>query len=348
VIHIVFGADRYRALAALRELRASLDGGDGMLETNTTVIDGTATTPQEVLAHAQAVPFLGGARVVIVEGLLSHIGAGKRARGRRRLKADDDPLLPWRELAAQLGTEGVVPPTTTLVFMEEATAKNAAFALFEPVAQLRPFTRLSDDELPSYVRQMAENREAQLEPAAVAALVRLTGGDLFTVGNELDKLAAYAAGSPIDAATVGRVVPSAVEERLWVMMDAVVQGRARDALTSLRRQLDDGQPAMMLMAVLARQYRQLALVKDMRERRVSQPEVERALDITHGRYNALSGLASRYTWPMVHRAYRILLDADLAVKRGLRDEAASLQLAVHELCALAAAPAHSARAAASR
>jgi DNA polymerase III delta subunit len=49
----------------------------------------------------------------------------------------------------------------------------------------------------------------------------------------------------------------------------------------------------------------------------------------------VGALAGRYTWPRLHEAYRLILDADLSVKRGLQDDESALQLLVHELCALA-------------
>src|SRR5205085_10054369 len=88
-----------------------------MLETNTTLLEGGQSTAPELLSHCATVPFLGGARLVIVEALFKHLG--EQRRGRRAKKAPpDDPLESWRVAASQLADPAVVPPTTTLVFVE--------------------------------------------------------------------------------------------------------------------------------------------------------------------------------------------------------------------------------------
>ena len=53
VIYLLHG-DSYRVRAALREIRDKLDDPDQMLESNTTLLDGRAVTPDELMAHAMS------------------------------------------------------------------------------------------------------------------------------------------------------------------------------------------------------------------------------------------------------------------------------------------------------
>ena len=87
--------------------------------------------------------------------------------------------------------------------------------------------------------------------------------------------------------------------------------------------------------MVTRQFRQLALVKDMRERGVRPDEVARTSGVPPFRLSALGAVASRMSWESVREAYRLILEADLSVKRGLSDDDAALQLLVHELCRMA-------------
>ncbi|MHB8685091.1 MAG: DNA polymerase III subunit delta, partial [Dehalococcoidia bacterium] len=224
----------------------------------------------------------------------------------------------------------------TLVFVEGDLPKtNAAFPIFAPIAHAVQYDALPKGELPGWIKHSADTRSLALDPRALAALAQLTAGDLWTIENELDKLAAYAGGEPVDEATVSWVVSSAQEARIWDLSDAVVAGDERKALAAMRALIEEGQPATLLLFMVVRQYRQIAIVKDMRERRARQEEIARVAGIPGFRINAVSALASRYGWPLLRQAYSALLDADLAVKRGLRDDEVSLQLLVHELCALA-------------
>jgi DNA polymerase-3 subunit delta len=333
VIYLVHGEDNYRVRAALRELRDKLGAGDDMFEGNTTVLDGREIAPQELLAHATALPFLASSRLVIVEGLLKALGEMKGAR-RKKVK-DDDPLAPWRDALATLADKSAVPETTTLVFVEGKLEKgNIAFSMVAPIAKTTEFPVLPKDELGPWIDAEAKRRNVKLAPRAVAALAQLIGPNLWMLSNELDKLAAYAAGEVIEQETVLELVSAARESRIWDLTDAVVAGDERKALAALSRLLGEGRAAPYLAFMLVREFRQLVIVKDLRERRVRQDDVARQSGVPSFRLNAVGANASRYSWADLREAYARLLDADLSVKRGLQDDESSLQLLVHDLCVL--------------
>lgn len=124
---------------------------------------------------------------------------------------------------------------------------------------------------------------------------------------------------------------------MWDLTDAIVAGNEAKALAALTRLLADGKPATVLAYMIVREYRQLALVKDLNERRVRRDEAAKAAGVPSFRMGVVSGLASRFSWEQIRAAYARLLDADLNVKRGLQDDESSLQLLVHDLCAMARA-----------
>jgi DNA polymerase-3 subunit delta len=335
VIHLFHGKDDYRVREAVREVRNRLRAGDDMLESNTTVLEGRGLTAGELLGHATAMPFLASARLVIVEGLLAALG---EVRGGRRAKknAADDPLEPWRRAAATLGDAATMPPTTTLVFVEgELKKNNAAFSIFAPIARTVDYGLLAKDELPTWINDRAREKGVNLAPRAMASLAQLIGPDLWAIDNELDKLAAYADGAIVEHETVAEIVSQAQETKVWDLTDAIVAGDARKALDAMRRLLAEGEAATLLAFMVTRQFRQLALVKDMRERGARADDVARVSGVVPFRLSAIGAVASRISWADIGAAYARILDADLSVKRGLADDESALQLLVHELCALA-------------
>jgi DNA polymerase-3 subunit delta len=344
VIYLFFGADAYRVRRAVNDLRDQLAASDDMLESNTAVLDGREITPQELLGHATAVPFLAANRLVVVEGLLQALGAMKG--GRRKKAKDDDPIAPWRDAFATLADKAAIPETTKLVFIEGDLKDNRAFPLLAPIARTVEFAPLQQGELADWVNQEAARRKLRLAPRAVPALTQLVGPDLWTMSNELDKLAAYAGSDTVEPETVAELVSSARESRIWDLTDAIVAGDEQKALSAMSRLLAEGQPAPVLAFMIVREFRQMVLVKDLRERRLRQDEVLRLSGVNKFRLNAVGANASRYSWATLRQAYARLLEADLDVKRGLQDDESSLQLLVHELCALA--PRGSARSAYSR
>jgi DNA polymerase-3 subunit delta len=215
---------------------------------------------------------------------------------------------------------------------------SAAFKTFAAVAQTVAFDTLKVKELPAWVADAAAARRLQMDGGAAAALAALVGPDLWTVENELEKLEAYAGGEPIDRAMVERLVSSAQEARSWDVTDPLIAGEERRALAALQRMLSEGEPPARLAVMVGRAYRQLALIKEVLDRRAPKAEVERLLGNQAFKADTLSRLASRYSWEQIRAAFRLIVDADLSVKRGLQDDESALQLLVHELAALAGAP----------
>ena len=335
MIHLIHGKDDYQVRGALHAIRDDLKKSDDMLDSNTTVLDGRAVTPLELLAHAAAMPFLASNRLVIVEGLLGSLGAIKGARRKKRGDGDD-PLEPWRDAAAQLADKATMPETTTLVFVEGDIPKtNAAFTIFAPIARTREFSVLAGAELTKWLREAAKTEKVKITEGGERALIAALAPDLWALKNAIAKLAAYADGETIDESMVRDLVTAADDTKFWDITDAVVAGNERKALSALQRLLVDGSPPAMLSAMLVRQYRQLAIVKDMRDRRAAQDAIARASGVPAFKVGEVSALASRYTWALVRAAYDRLLAADLSVKRGLQDDESALQLLVHELCAMA-------------
>lgn len=339
MIHLLYGTDAYQITHAMRSIRAELRAQDEMLDSNTTVLDGREVTPQELMAHATSVPFLAANRLVIVEGLLQALGGIKRGRAKKKAAADD-PLEPWRLAAAQLADPATTPDTTTLIFLEgDLTPKNPAFTIFAPIAKSVDYKALAAGELVAWVKNAAKRTKLQLSEDGARCLVKLVGADLWSLQNELEKLAAYAGGAAVGEAAVTDLVSAAHDAKIWDVADAVVAGDERKALTSLRRLLGDGMPPPVLMSMIVRQYRQLLLVKDLRERRAGRGESARIAGLPEWKLDNVGAMAQRYSGPRLREAYALLLDADLSIKRGLQDDESALQLLIHELCAMRPAPA---------
>src|SRR5207253_7223686 len=203
------------------------------------------------------------------------------------------------------------------------------------MAQIEAFEPLTGGELASWIRETGDAKGVNLAPRAVAALSQLAGPDLWALDNDLEKLAAYAGGELVDEKTVAEVVSAAQQAKVWDLTDAIVEGSARKASSALQRLLREGEPATLIAFMITRQFRQIALVKDMRTRRMRSDEVEKGAGITSYRLKAVGDLAGRYSWGALRRAYGLLLESDLAVKRGIQNDEAALDLLVNQLCALA-------------
>lgn len=333
MLYLLHG-DPFLVRRALDAIRDRLRTPDGLLEQNTVVLDGEKLTPLEFVQHATTPPFLAPARLVIVEGLVQHLSALKAPRGKK--KVDGDPLDQWREAARQVEEPAALPETNTVVLVEaQLDSKPPAFSLFAEVAQVNHYPPVKDRELADWVRAEANARGLKLAPGAVRALVEAVGPDLWALHNELNKLEIIATDAQVGEELVRESVVQAREAKVWDLTDAVVVGEERKAMRTLARLLTDGEPPPLLSSMIARQYRQLAVTKELAAARAPEGEIARAAGIPDWKVKDIAPLARSYSWAALRRAYALLVEADLSVKRGLQDDESSLQLLVHQLCGLA-------------
>ena len=112
-------------------------GASDVLEANRRRSVGSQTKPGELLSVCNALPFMDGRRLVVVEGLLGK--AESQGRGRRRGASggpggEPDGAGQWQDLGDAIP---LMPESTVLVFTDgPLSANNPLLRLLRPVAQV--------------------------------------------------------------------------------------------------------------------------------------------------------------------------------------------------------------------
>jgi DNA polymerase-3 subunit delta len=164
------------------------------------------------------------------------------------------------------------------------------------------------------------------------------GKHLGELAGEIDKLATYANGRAITIEDVDELVSGALAYAYWDLTDAVIEGRADRALSVLRRMDAKDQPAQLLTYMLVRQYRQLLLAQALLREGLNQAQIGTQLGLQNYPLRKVVEQATRYPAPALEAAYRRLLENDVAVKTGVLDADAALEVLVVTLAELAHTP----------
>jgi len=342
VLHVLFGPDEFRASEALRALRASLDT-DGSLASNTTTVPGRSLTPNELIQHASALPFLAPARVVIVENLLTTLGSRRGLVDQWQPFLDFLPSMPETNHIVLLETpkrddrDSPVARSSLLAALKQRP--NVTVTEF---GELKTWARGGPSEVAQWLQDRAVRRGVAIEPHAIEALAELVGANLRALAAELDKLATYVDGRTITQEDVRELTPVVREERIFELIDAIVEGHASNALTSLRRMLNDGSETPAHIQILvARQIRLLVRATEILEGRGTQEDVA-AITKTRGYpLTKLMRQARATQSGSAEAALRASEAADHAVKTGKYADDLALELLVVQLAALA--PRHARR-----
>ena len=331
MLYIFHGRDDFSRRQELSRIRAALDG-DGMLASNTDVLDGRAVTPDQLAAICDTVPFLASHRLVVVEGLLARFDPPDRPRrgGGRPRRGPGAELESWLALAEHLQR---LPDSTTLVLLDdELSPDNPLLDALRPHAEVKEFPELKPGAVLQWIFDRAEGLGADISPKGADALRDLLGNKMWILANELDKLAAYAQGRRIEAADVRALVHEAREVKIFALVDAVVEKRPPVALHLLCRLVEEGSDFGYLLAMMSRQYRLIIQAKELSLSGITSQEIGQRLDIHSGFVlQKVLDQADRYSLSRLKAAYHRLLEADESVKRGRYSDELALELLVHDL-----------------
>lgn len=322
MLYILFGIDTYSRQEALQEIIASL-GGDDLLFANTAHLAGEQLSATELATASQTMPFLAPTRLTIVSGLL-----GRFEPRRGASKKDREGWQAFRD-AAQ-----AAPPQATLVFVDGplTTGRNPLLDALFPHATVRPFPPLRGAALEGWIRKRATQLSGQLSPRAVRLLMELVGDNLWTMSHELEKLFLYAGERVVAEEDVKALVSTAREANIFAMVDAILQSRPRQALSTLHRLLDEGDTHPHLLAMITRQLRLLLMARELKGQGLSQDEMRGKLGTAPYALRQLMELLPYYSVDRVKGAYARLLDTDLSIKTGRLPPELALDLLVAELC----------------
>lgn len=332
MFYLLYGPDAFTIRETVASMRARLAEEDAAAGLNDTTLDGRGATLGEVRAAADALPFLGERRLVVVEGMLARC-QGRAAEGRQLAEA----------LEAYLPQ---VPRSTRLVFVDGALdAKHRVVRWAEDwlrrqpdpdaVAVVRRFEAPKPGKLPAWLARRAAALDGEIAPdaadALAEALTREGEVDLARAQGELEKLLTYAGDRAVTAADVALLVTPISIERVFALLDSLSDRNAAASLQQLQRFLEEGEPPLRLMALVSRQFRLLSLTRALLDEGTPQSGLAAHLPVPPFAVAKLARQARGYTAAGLRQALRQLNQADVDVKTGRIDPVLALELFVAEV-----------------
>jgi len=297
---------------------------------------------ERILALAQALPFLGGGRLLIV-------------RNADLLVAEQQ-----KKLAIGLGS---VPPTNhvLLVTGDGGAARKAskmAAELLKGITQsgtIYDCAALSEDEAALWVREKLKEWGQAIEPAALHLLLTRAGTELRRLQIEVEKLSLLAGeNGRIRAQDVELLTPKLAEESVFHLADAVAARNAAQAMAVLHELLTEQlEQPYRIFPMIVRQFRliwQTKVLVDAGWRSGQSPEsFAQAMALLPEQNviaqlkgwmgNKLAGQARQLSWEHLTSAYQALLECDMAGKAIEGVPRQEMDVALELLCAKLCAPA---------
>jgi len=309
VVYILHGEDEFNIARFLAELSAKL-GDSTTASMNTSRLDGTALSIEELRAAAYALPFLASRRLVVVTNLLARLN-------------NQEMQKKFEALASQ------IPATAAMVLVESRTLKEdpekdkVAYWLLNWArhagsrAFVRAFPLQKEGELAQWIQGQAKQSGGQITPAASWLLARMVAPDTRLAYQELQKLLAYVNYQrAIEVEDIETMSIPIFHEVIFALVDALALQDGKKASGLMRQFLEEEDPQYVL-AMIARHFRLLLQAREVLDQGGNERDVHARLKLKHPRQAAsITSQARRFSMETSENVYRSLLDIDDAVKSG--------------------------------
>jgi DNA polymerase III subunit delta len=295
-IVLLFGDDQFAIHEKLDFWRTKFieKYGDDM---NLDEIEGK-TPPNQIIESAEALPFLGDKRLIIVKGFLE--------------QQDSDSQKKMAELLER------VPDSTTLVFLELATPdkRKTLYKKLQKEARFEECKPLIGNDLTEWIVSRARNLNSEIDWATATYLGSLITSDSWRLKNEIEKLSLHAKGKKITREIVDKMVSSTGNTTVFKLTDALGARQPKKAIQHLHQLVEKGEAVPMIFSMLVRQFRMIIQIKELQSQGL--PHAQIASKIKQHPY-AVSSMASQtqnFTEEELITIFEKLIKIDRGLKTG--------------------------------
>jgi len=266
---------------------------------------------QSAVAAAEQLPMMSSRRVVRIKDFA------------KLRDADEQVLIAYVKNPA---------PSTVMIFIADDLDKRKALskALLDNCTVV-DFAPIKDAEARKWCQARLKELKVAIDEQVLTEIIRLVGTDVQTLYTELDKLAAAAIDS-------GRITLDLVDELIgrsrelsnFDLADQLLAKNRKRALETLHRLLDDGAEPLMLVGLIASNYRRLAMGKDLLSRG-GPAEVFRNVSMPPFKREGYLATLQRSDAAKLAKGIQLIAAVDLAIKTSQATPRLQLEMLVCEL-----------------
>lgn len=304
--YLLCGDEAYLKVQYKNKLLKTLNpDGDTM---NFNHYEGRNIDVKELIDLCETMPFFADRRVVLLENT-----------GFFKNKCD--------ELADYMKE---LPDYLCLVFVEDEVDKRSKmYKAVKSCGRIGEFARQDEKTLMQWAAGILKKEGKNITQRDMELLLTMTGIDMGNLRMELEKLITYTGDRDVvTRADIQAVCTTQIQNKIFDMVRAVTEKNQKRALELYYDLLTLKEPPMRILFLLAKQFRQLLLVKEYTEEGVAQPEMASRLGVPSFVVRNIASCARAYRISELRQAVTDFVDAEEAVKTGRLQDVLSVELLI--------------------
>ena len=304
--YLFFGEEGYlKKQYRNKLLQAWNPDGDTMNESR---FEGKGIDVKEVISLGETMPFFSDRRIILLE----NTGFFKNQ---------------CPELAEYLNN---LPDYLYLLFVEDEVDKRSKmFKSVKQIGRVVDFAVQDEKTLMQWAAGILKREGKNITQRDMELLLTMTGIDMGNLRMELEKLITYTGDrNVVTRADIQEVCTTQTQNKIFDMVRAVTEKNQKRALDLYYDLLTLKEPPMRILFLLAKQFRQLLLVKEYTEEGVAQPEMASRLGVPSFVVRNIASCARSYRISELRQAVTDFVDAEEAVKTGRLQDVLSVELLI--------------------
>lgn len=303
--YLLFGEEEFLKQSYKKRLRQAVAGDDTM---NYNYFEGKGLDVQELISLANTMPFFSDRRLILVED------SGY-------FKAASDELM---EALPD------IPDTTCMVFVESAVDKrNRLYKKVKELGSAVELKRQSASQLAVWAGRILAQNGRKITSSDMNLFLERTGDDMETIRTELEKLISYTMGQEIVAREdIEAVTTVQVTNKIFDMVAAIVAGKTKIAMDRYEDLLTLKEPPMRILFLIARQFNQILLVKEMMASGNDKSAIASKLKIPPFAAAKLMPQARNFTKEQLAGCVEACVETEEAVKTGRLGDRLAVELLI--------------------
>ena len=304
--YLLCGEEAYLKVQYKNKLLKALNPDDDTMNFNH--YEGRNIDVKELIDLCETMPFFADRRVVLLEDT-----------GIFKNKCD--------ELADYMKE---LPDYLCLVFVEDEVDKRSKmYKAVKSCGRIGEFARQDEKTLMQWAAGILKREGKNITQRDMELLLTMTGIDMGNLRMELEKLITYTGDrNVVTRADIQEVCTTQTQNKIFDMVRAVTEKNQKRALDLYYDLLTLKEPPMRILFLLAKQFRQLLLVKEYTEEGVAQPEMASRLGVPSFVVRNIASCARSYRISELRQAVTDFVDAEEAVKTGRLQDVLSVELLI--------------------
>ena len=265
---------------------------------------------KELIAQAETMPFFSERRLLVVEDS----GFFKTATP---------------ELAEYLEQ---IPDTTYFLFVEtDVDKRGKLYKTVKKQGSVVEFAKQTEDTLMRWILGILKKEQKNITRSTMELFLEKTGTDMNQISMELEKLLSYTMGKEIiTAEDVQEICTSQTVNQIFEMISAMAEKNQKKALDLYYDLLALKEPPMRILYLIARQFNQLLLVRELQASGADRGTIASKLKVPPFVAGKLSSQAAVFTKEQLISYVQTCVDAEEAVKTGRMGDRLAVELLISQ------------------